>query len=322
MEENKFATYKKMRADFYNKFKNNCVPILQKFDAERKSTISTFIIFMMISVVMSFVFLWCAKINLQDSLYVSVPYIATFIGMIFAGVALYSKFFENKIKKQIMPIVCNCFENLRWIEKPIINHYFYAQLGLINGTYNRTNEDDAFEGSFRGIPLKIEEIEYSEVTKTQNKKEGDIEHTRIIFKGAIVTLQMNKNFTGHTLVRPDSLIKSAGVSGLRHTTLEDVKFEKQYDVFTNDEVEARYLLTPTFMERLTGIKNVFKAQKISCVFYQNKFILALDTRRDLFKLGSLFKKADDTKQFFQMYEEIESILKLIDHFKLDQKIGL
>ena len=37
---------------------------------------------------------------------------------------------------------------------------------------------------------------------------------------------------------------------------------------------------------------------------------------------SLFKKIDDPKQFFTMFEEILSIIKLIDHFKLNQKIGL
>ena len=48
----------------------------------------------------------------------------------------------------------------------------------------------------------------------------------------------------------------------------------------------------------------------------------MDVRRDMFKIGSLFKKVNDEKAFMKMYEELESIIKLIDHFKLDQKIGL
>ena len=111
------------------------------------------------------------------------------------------------------------------------------------------------------------------------------------------------------------LIKNLGFSRLKHTTLEDVVFEKKFDVFTDDEVEARYLLTTTFMERLTNIKTAFNAKNISCAFYQDKL-------RDLFSVASLFKPVNDEKQFFTMFEEINSLLYLIEHFKLDRKIGL
>ena len=101
-----------------------------------------------------------------------------------------------------------------------------------------------------------------------------------------------------------------------------VEFEKKYDVFTDDEVEARYLITPSLMERLNNIKLSFKANKISASFYNDKFFIALHTNKDLFSIGSLTKPAYDPNQIFQMFEEMMSIYRLIDHFKLDQKIGL
>ena len=53
-------------------------------------------------------------------------------------------------------------------------------------------------------------------------------------------------------------------------------------------------------------------QIVNCVyFYKDKFIIAMDVRRDMFKLGSILKKADDERQYFQMYEEIISIIKLL-----------
>ena len=76
------------------------------------------------------------------------------------------------------------------------------------------------------------------------------------------------------------------------------------------------------MERLNNIKVAFKADKIGAVFYLNRLLIVIHTRKDLFSLCSLLKPVDDNRQFFQMYEEIISIIKLIDHFKLDQKIGL
>ena len=99
-------------------------------------------------------------------------------------------------------------------------------------------------------------------------------------------------------------------------------FKKKFDVFTDDEVEARYLITPSFMERLNNMKTAFSADRVSCAFYDKYLLVGLHTSKDLFSIGSLKEPVNDGKQFFTMFEEILSIIKLIDHFKLNQKIGL
>ena len=38
--------------------------------------------------------------------------------------------------------------------------------------------------------------------------------------------------------------------------LEDIYFNKQFNVYSDDEVETRYLLTTAFMERLSNLKKV------------------------------------------------------------------
>ena len=104
--------------------------------------------------------------------------------------------------------------------------------------------------------------------------------------------------------------------------MEDCVFEKRFDVFTDDEVEARYLITPSFMERLSNLKTAFSARKIYCSFYDKELLIGLYTEKDLFSIGSLRKPANDPKQFFTLFEQILSIIKLIDYFKLNQKTGL
>lgn len=76
------------------------------------------------------------------------------------------------------------------------------------------------------------------------------------------------------------------------------------------------------MERLNNMKLAFQADKVSCAFYQNQLLIGLHTKKDLFSLCSLFKPVDDANQYYQMFEEILSIIKLIDYFKLNQKTGL
>ena len=50
----------------------------------------------------------------------------------------------------------------------------------------------------------------------------------------------------------------------KKTKLEDVNFNKNYIVKTDNEVEARYFLTTGFMERFKKLQTVFGKKNISC----------------------------------------------------------
>lgn len=133
---------------------------------------------------------------------------------------------------------------------------------------------------------------------------------------------MNKNFKGNTVIYSDSLLHKSPSPNLHRTVLEDIKFESKFDVFTDDDVEARYIITPSLMERLNKMKVAFDSLKISASFYKSKFLIGLFTPKDIFSIGTLNKNVCDKAQYMVMFEEILSIMKLIDHFKLNQKTGL
>ena len=141
-----------------------------------------------------------------------------------------------------------------------------------------------------------------------------------LFRGITIIFNMNKNFKSHTIVK--SSLFAPKLDYLKRTKLEDEEFNRKFHVYTNDEVDARYLLTPAFMERLKNIEVAFRAKDITAAFYEDRLVIALSTNKDLFSIGSLAKPVTDSKPYFQMFEEILSIIQLIDHFKLNQKIGL
>ena len=88
---------------------------------------------------------------------------------------------------------------------------------------------------------------------------------------------MNKQFKSHTVIKPNTLINTSPAPNLRHTQFEDVQFNKKFDVYTNDEIDARVLITPAFMERLKNMKVAFGSSGVSCAFYQKNLIIALKT---------------------------------------------
>ena len=222
------------------------------------------------------------------------------------------KSFENKIKEKIMTTVCSCFGDMEWSDGWYVGGELFLDSCVVP-KFSHEEYDDIFEDSYKDVSIEIVEPEYDI---------GSGKNRRTVFNGVIVKLGMNKSFTGHTVIKPNSLIHSSPSKELHFTELEDIEFNKKFDVFTNDEVDARYLITPSFMERLKNMKTAFRASSVSCAFFGKFLIVALKTNKDIFSICSLIKPIDDREQYFRMYEEIVSIIKLIDHFKLNQKIGL
>ena len=202
-----------------------------------------------------------------------------------------------------MPLVCSCFSDLKWVPNREHSTKLYISSGLIGFEDPKGMKyDDCFEGTYKDIDFIIEETPY--------------------FPGVLIQVRkINKKFKGHTIIFPNYMGEYPP-KDLHYTEFEDVVFEKNYNVFTNDDVEARYLITPTLMERLDNIKVSFDAQFIYSTFYKGMFIMGIRTYDNLFDYASMDKSLIDLKPFIKMSEEIISILKLIDHFKLDQKIGM
>lgn len=317
-------SYYQMRCDFYEKFKNEIAPKLRYYEETRKKEKSKTFLVTFISIILAIIFL-----------FVFAPLAGLFIIIAIVGNVFIRKFFENKIKYLIMPLVCSCYGNLKWYcANPVsaFNMLFSkdknrefefnvdAELiakSLIVPNYNSASYDDIFTGSHNDVPFEIVEACY-----TKESGSGKDRHSVTVFDGVIIKFKMNKDFKGHTVVRPDSVFHLSPSSRLKHTELEDVGFEKKFDVFTDDEIEARYLLTTSFMDRLTKLKAAFFAQKTGCAFYNGYLFVALYTPKDLFSLASLDKPLDDFRQYEVFHNEIISIIRLIDHFKLDEKTGL
>lgn len=307
------------RKAFQKAYYNKIIPTVKKFDEERKRkrtlAIGLTILCFVLSALFFFIFPNFEKDSFGADFFGFLWFVSLVLG--FSVYGLIKKDFENKIKARIMPFVCSCFGNLKWEEKycDVDFEEFTKKTGIV-GSFNRSYYDDTFKGSFEGVKLQIIEVEYTMVTGSgKNRSES------AVFKGVFVKLDMNKNFSGRTVIRPDSLLHFSP-QGLRRTEFEDVLFEKKFDVFTDDEVEARYLITPTFMERLENLKMAFKADKISCAFFDKTLLVALHTRKDLFNLCKLNVPLTDREAYFTMFNEMISIMQIIKHFKLNQRIGL
>lgn len=104
--------------------------------------------------------------------------------------------------------------------------------------------------------------------------------------------------------------------------LEDPVWEKRFDVYSDDEIEARYHVTTGFMERFLNLKTTFGCRKAKCAFFDDKVMIAISTKKNLFEIGNLFKSCTNLKNKKDFFNEIVSIIDLVDYLKLGENTKL
>ena len=139
---------------------------------------------------------------------------------------------------------------------------------------------------------------------------------------------MNKRFKGQTYVEKNKidafnwLRNKTNKKGFSQVTLEDPEFEKQFDVQSTDQVEARYLLTTSFMERLNKLSHVIGAKHIECSFYDNQVLFKISSHKNRFEVHDIYQPATFKDDIHHILEEMNIIFEMIEHLKLHEQTRL
>ena len=137
-----------------------------------------------------------------------------------------------------------------------------------------------------------------------------------------VTIDVYKGMFGYVefpfefrcLLCLNSEYKKKGVI-LRNVKLEDIVFAKKFRVWCDDQIEARYILTPDTMEKLLYLKSRLKGLRITLV--DNKMYIA-SRGINLFELSG--KKENTETLFERIYDDVSVILWLVNEIKNNNKV--
>ncbi len=300
------------RADYENMLVNRILPELAQYEDERKKRLAGAVAGAIICGIAALLVLLFVDGKGSGDL---------FWGLIAAAFGIWywlKKSFEKKVKQKVLPVLMRAIPGFYWQQTPPVTEKDISACKIIPVADKcRKTFDDCFIGDYRKVPVAISECEY---------EIGNGNNSTTVFQGVVIRIKMNKEFEGTTLIRAKKAYnkdkKDLEKIGLKEVKLEDTEFNKQYVVFAHDQIESRYLITTAFMERLKRIQLAFNAKHISCSFYGDSVYIAPHTGKDLFSLCSLVKPVDNQEQFIVLFEEFVSILELVDHFKLDKKLGL
>ncbi|MBU1374348.1 MAG: DUF3137 domain-containing protein [Alphaproteobacteria bacterium] len=239
------------------------------------------------------------------------------LGYVWAGAELGSRY-RRLYKERVLPRLAAGFGNLAWRPgQPPLDEFRRHRLFP---EWDACDADDEIHGEYRGMPLSIIELK---LTK------GSGEDKRVIFNGLTCAVTLPRGLTGTTVVIPDRGLLGNMAERLRGgpcqpVRLEDPRFEKAYEVYGSDQVSARALLTPAFMERFMALAASGHFGAPAALVQDNRLLMALDVNgRDLFEPPSYGKPAASREALTQLHDDIAAVLKAADAIiDLDQAARL
>ncbi|NAY93075.1 DUF3137 domain-containing protein [Muricauda sp. JGD-17] len=160
------------------------------------------------------------------------------------------------------------------------------------------------------------------------KKEASIEQIGGSFVGMFAFVDFPKSFKGTTVVLPDQYEKKLGylaknIQSINFkrdelVNLEDVAFENEFVVYSTDQVEARYLLSPSLMERISNFKRKIKSP-ISLSFKDNKLYIAVTMPHGFLSLRTN-ENLITSNALELFYDDITTAIGIVEDLNLNTKI--
>ena len=309
--------------DFYYE---NLFPTLKKLDNERKQ-----LRYRIILVGSGFTFLFFFIFMIIPSSWWQSGDAIYFFGFAYfaLGGIIYKMLTKDYVKgfkeNIISPLINAIDENLNYASEMHIPQTLFERSGIYTSSVDRINGNDYVHGHIDGTKLKFSDLHAEK--RHRNSKGKDNWST--IFQGLFIVAEFNKSFQGKTIVLPDTAQSSFGdiIGGWLQSKnmarpelikMDDPKFEKEFVVYGTDQVEARYILSHSLMEKLLLFKN--KTQHpVAISFVRNHIHLAIEYNKDLFE-PSIFRSLLEYKIAMEYVQTLHLAIGIVEELKLNQKL--
>jgi hypothetical protein len=235
----------------------------------------------------------------------------------------YRQNFKNNIIQKITTFVD---EDLVYSPQGFVSREEFSSSGIFQKYCNSFGGEDHFKGKLGKTAIEFSEVvgRHRTTTGTGSKRK---EHYTIIFKGVFFVADFNKNFMGHTIVLPDTAERMLGKFGQNLQSmssrgelikLEDPEFEKEFCVYADDQVEARYILSPSLMQRIVEFKRKWNT-KVYLSFRNSKVYIAIKMKKNLFE-SRLFKSIVDYKFIEENIRFLILLTGIVEDLNLNTRI--
>jgi len=267
--------------------------LLARFDQYRKKVIKNILMYSGITVLsLGAIFGILALTSDAETLFADLGIVMALPVLIFgafvAGGLIYfinRRKYHNNFHKEVIPkIVGTQLTDMTYFRNSYISKNDFLESNLFNyKNYYRYTGEDYIKGKLEG-----QQVEFSNLNVYRKSKN---DHTVTLFAGLFAVANFPKLIKGSVVILPDTAENVFGSTfgnffqerfsyfsrnGYELVKLEDPEFEKHLAVYATDQVEARYVLSTSLMERIKGFyKNISGYRILKLAFNQDKMYIAI-----------------------------------------------
>lgn len=320
-------------------YETNLKPKLVQFEKQRKH-IARNIKFATIGIIISIIILFV----IFNQLEVDINWFFSLSGFIVLGGLLYYLIlvspYEANFKKEVVSrIVTFVDNNLVYYPNRMITRTEFQDSLLEKYWWHpveRWTGGDYVEGKLGFTAMKFSEVhaEYKEI-------EEDNVNKITLFKGLFFIFDFNKDFEGFTVVLPENedfrksqrrpklkfknnRLTLTWNSGTWRTgygelvKLEDPEFEKEFAVYSDNQITARYVLSTSLIRRLLKFRHLLK-KPIYLSFVNGTLYMGIPIYKNLFE-PTVFKTLLDFKFIYEFFEYMQLGKDIVTDLNLNTRI--
>jgi hypothetical protein len=188
---------------------------------------------------------------------------------------------------------------------------YWGSLGLVPKGFSsksdsagrRARFEDQMSGEAHGAQFKSVEVHLQ-------RKNDD--NWQTVLRGQMMSLTFPRKFLGKTVVlRDKGFLQGKKKGEMKRVGLVDPVFEKIFEAYSTDQVEARYLLDPVFMQKLVDLERSVDGKKIRFGFIDGQLLIVVETP-NRFEAGSMLKSLTTPERTQKILDEIGAIYDIVD----------
>lgn len=226
---------------------------------------------------------------------------------------------QKDVKQKLVTRMCGFF-GLEYFMVPKVDPIpELRRVGLLP-SHNRESKEDQVAGTYEGVRLQMTDLRLREESGS-----GKDRREVTVYEGPVFSFSFPKRFNGTTIIKADgsflgNLFAGIGMGDRERVALEDPEFEKCFEVYGTDQVEARYLLTPAFMEQLMALRKSL-GNKMQAAFEGDSFYVVANNGQNKFEVQGYSGQAV-SEQLDKFVADIGILFRIIRTLNLNSTTRL
>lgn len=339
-------------SEFYENYKNKLDEIYIKFNQEKNKIERRFFLAMIVFLIL-FVFATYKLKLLFDSyaVFIIIGCIAI-VASVIVGIFLRLRREMYKINRNIIEDIIKyisldeeaiyepdkriSIDNIKEMELFNLDNLKYNGKNVIGTNYNNNYMNFA-DMEIYYYKDKIKEDTYYDSKGNPYTKKSIEKIKKTLFSGCYISATLNKKIAEHIYLIPnnfsDLIINGAIKDYITYSgeeiELENLEFSKKYKVYSDDEIQARYILSLALMEKINEIDDIFDGKKYIVFKEGRRFVICIegfkieDLRKTLLPFNRNSPKVQENlkyifKNLYKLFE-IYNVLDLGSDLYVDNK---